>query len=69
MDPERPPSGTAWTAGFSSSTGPGTPVLVIHGGVPHDLTTVVGFLSQASWVIATIDGSSMIPMLLQVNKP
>jgi hypothetical protein len=29
--------------------------------------TVVGVRSHASWVIATIDGTSMMPMLPQVN--
>src|SRR5689334_11354963 len=29
--------------------------------------TVVGFLSHASWVTLIIDGTSMIPMELQVN--
>lgn len=30
---------------------------------------VVGVLSQASWVIASIDGTSMIPMESHVNRP
>ena len=31
------------------------------------LMTVVGFLNQASWVIANIDGTSMMPIVSHVN--
>ena len=34
----------------------------------YERTTVVGVLSHASCVIAIIDGTSMMPMLPQVNS-
>lgn len=47
-------------AGEASGRGKASPWL-------DQTTMVVGVRSQASWVIATIDGTSMMPMLPQVN--